>query len=71
MSYMNKMKGKFLEVSFRIIAANLRYLMIVDLLDQLKRERVPVEGERQSRRYFPASSGLMKVNERRKSHQNR
>ncbi|NYY79008.1 hypothetical protein DMI66_10650 [Escherichia coli] len=52
MSYMNKMKGKFLEVSFRIIAANLRYLMIVDLLDQLKRERVPVEGERQSRRYF-------------------
>lgn len=35
-----------------IIAANLRYLMIVDLLDQLKRERVPVEGGRQSRRYF-------------------
>lgn len=45
--------------------------MIVDLLDQLKRERVPVEGGRQSRRYFSASSGLMKVNERRKSHQNR
>ena len=35
-----------------IIAANLRYLMLVDLLDQSKRERVPVEGERQSRRYF-------------------
>ncbi len=40
--------------------------MIVDLLDQLKRERVPVEGGGRAGVIFPASSGLMKVNERRK-----
>ncbi len=66
MSYMNKMKGKFLEVSFRIIAANLRYLMIVDLLDQLKESVYQWRAEGRAGVIFPASSGLMKVNERRK-----
>ncbi len=35
--------------------------MIVDLLDQLKRERVPGRAEGRAGVIFPASSGLMKV----------